>query len=250
MMGDRKLRGTLFCIALLVAGCSSPSGPTGQSTTDAPGPEPAPAATQAAPPALPPEANAASSTEPPPAATPVEPAPALPASAPSSPAAATAPPPSPAPKPVALNQPAPTPPAPSAPAAAPGTASAAPAAAVAPVAAAAPAKAVVDPGGPVAVAETKPGLKRVGSEKCGMCHDVQFESWEQTAHAARKPPLDCESCHGPGSGYGNMAVMKDPAKARAAGLVIPDRSFCSQCHKKGVTDDFLKRAHAHSDQAG
>ena len=44
--------------------------------------------------------------------------------------------------------------------------------------------------------------------------------------------------------------MKDTAKARAAGLVIPDRSFCSQCHLKGVTDELLKRAHAHEDDAG
>lgn len=78
-----------------------------------------------------------------------------------------------------------------------------------------------------------------------MCHEVQFDSWAKSAHAARKPPLDCEACHGPGSGYSPMAVMKDPAKARAAGLVMPDKSFCSQCHKKGVTDGFLKQAHAH-----
>jgi DnaJ-class molecular chaperone len=97
------------------------------------------------------------------------------------------------------------------------------------------------------VAATKPGLSRVGSDTCEMCHDVQFASWSQTKHASRKPPLDCESCHGPGSEYKTMAIMKDPAKARAAGLVIPDASFCANCHTKGVTADFLKQAHAHSD---
>lgn len=110
--------------------------------------------------------------------------------------------------------------------------------------------AAVDAGGPIAVTATKPGLSRVGSDKCDMCHEVQFASWAKTAHAARKPPLDCEGCHGPGSAYKTMAVMQDPAKARAAGLVIPDRSFCSQCHRTGWTDDLLKRAHAHDDQTG
>ena len=30
--------------------------------------------------------------------------------------------------------------------------------------------------------------------------------------------------------------MKDPAKAKAAGLVMPDKAFCGKCHKKGVDD--------------
>jgi DnaJ-class molecular chaperone len=100
------------------------------------------------------------------------------------------------------------------------------------------------------VAATKAGLSRVGSDTCETCHDVQFASWATSAHARRTPPLDCEDCHGPGSEYKTMSVMKDPAKARAAGLVIPDRSFCSQCHVKGATDDLLKRAHAHGDDGG
>jgi hypothetical protein len=102
-----------------------------------------------------------------------------------------------------------------------------------------------DPGGPVAVAATKPGLKRIGAEACGDCHDVQYESWSKGKHAARKPPLDCEDCHGPGSEYKPNSIMKDPDKARAAGLVMPDKAFCSKCHTSGVNDAFLKKAHAH-----
>jgi len=104
---------------------------------------------------------------------------------------------------------------------------------------------VVDPGGMIEVAATKPGLSRIGPEKCKMCHKVQFASWAETAHAARTPPLDCESCHGPGSEYKNLAIMKDPGKARSAGLVMPDGSFCSQCHRSGWTEEMLSRAHAH-----
>jgi hypothetical protein len=103
----------------------------------------------------------------------------------------------------------------------------------------------VDIGGPVAVEATKPGLTRIGSQKCKLCHKVQYTSWAKTAHGNRTPPLDCESCHGPGSEYKSLAIMKDSKKARAAGLVIPVRAFCSQCHTTGWSDDLLKRAHAH-----
>lgn len=247
MTAARRLRGIWVGIALLVVGCSSPSGPADTTSATPPSAGPEPAVTQAAAPAPLPEAPAASSTESPASPTAsAEPASAEPASAPAATAAASAPTSSTPPQPVVKSQPVPAPTAAAAPAPAPApTPVAAPAPATAP--APAPAPAIVDAGGPVAVAATKPGLSRVGSDTCEMCHDVQFASWSQTKHASRKPPLDCESCHGPGSEYKTMAIMKDPAKARAAGLVIPDASFCANCHTKGVTADFLKQAHAHSD---
>jgi hypothetical protein len=114
---------------------------------------------------------------------------------------------------------------------------------------AAPTKAAVattaDPGGVVKVTATKAGLTRIGAVKCKLCHQVQFASWAKTAHAARVPPLDCESCHGAGSEYKTLAIMKDPKKARAAGMVNPEAAFCARCHTGGVTDEFLKKAHAH-----
>ncbi len=103
----------------------------------------------------------------------------------------------------------------------------------------------VDIGGLVEVSATKPGLARIGAGKCKLCHKIQFDSWSKTAHAARTPPLDCESCHGPGSEYKSLAIMKDSRKARSAGLVIPVRSFCAKCHTNGWSDDLLKRTHAH-----
>ena len=116
------------------------------------------------------------------------------------------------------------------------------------VAAAAPLQAVnpvSDPGGEVAVKPTKAGLSRIGTASCKMCHKIQFVSWSDTAHGKRTPPLDCESCHGPGSEYKGIAIMKDPAKARAAGLVLPGPSFCATCHKRNWSDGMLKKAHAH-----
>ncbi len=104
---------------------------------------------------------------------------------------------------------------------------------------------ISDPGGEVAVKPTKAGLSRAGTASCKMCHKVQFASWSESAHAKRNPPLDCESCHGAGSEYKAMGVMKDPAKARAAGLVSPSPAFCTTCHKHNWNDGLLKKAHAH-----
>ena len=106
---------------------------------------------------------------------------------------------------------------------------------------------VVDPGGEIAVEATRPGLTRVGAAKCGVCHKLQYASWSETAHAKRQPPLDCESCHGAGSEYKSLSVMKDIEKAKAAGLVLPNATFCKTCHRQGWSDDLLQKAHAHKE---
>ncbi len=104
---------------------------------------------------------------------------------------------------------------------------------------------VADPGGEILVPAAKAGLTRVGADKCKLCHKVQHASWAASAHARRTPPLDCEGCHGPGSEYKALAVMKDPAKARAAGLVDPDAAFCGRCHRGKWDPSLLGKAHAH-----
>lgn len=114
-----------------------------------------------------------------------------------------------------------------------------------PAAPAASATNIVDPGGEVVVAATKPGLTRIGVDKCRVCHKVQHASWAASGHAKRTPPLDCEGCHGPGSEYKALAVMKDPKKARAAGLVDPDAAYCGKCHKGPWDPALLRKAHAH-----
>ncbi len=110
----------------------------------------------------------------------------------------------------------------------------------------APAKEAAKPAVRVEVAATKPGLTRIGVAGCKGCHKVQHDSWAAGAHAALDPPLDCESCHGPGSEYKALAIMKDPAEARAAGLVNPGKAFCTaSCHATGWQDGMLARAQAH-----
>ena len=92
---------------------------------------------------------------------------------------------------------------------------------------------------------TKAGLTRVGATACKMCHKIQYASWSETAHAKRMPPLECENCHGPGSEYKSIPVMKDLDRAKAAGLMLPTAAFCMTCHKRNWTDANLRKAHAH-----
>lgn len=233
-----------IAIALVAfASCRRP-----EAAPPAPEPPPAPADAPAAESAEPPAATAVPDAPPAavvPEATEPPPPPAVPGAAATKPKAAPAPTAAPpAPGPTAAPAPPPTAaPAPS-PTAAPAP-TAAPKAPPAPAAPVASAPKVVDPGGEVVVAATKPGLTRIGAEKCRVCHKVQHASWAASGHAKRNPPLDCEGCHGPGSEYKALAVMKDPKKARAAGLVDPDAAFCGKCHPGPWDPSLLAKAHAH-----
>jgi len=88
----------------------------------------------------------------------------------------------------------------------------------------------------------------VGAEKCAkMCHKVQYESWLKTKHATQEPKVDCENCHGAGSDYAKMSVMKDAAASKAAGLIAkPEKAHCTEkCHKANFKDEMLKNSHEH-----
>ncbi len=111
-------------------------------------------------------------------------------------------------------------------------------------------------------AEAAPASKHafVGADKCKMCHTKGdlFASWAASKHATaydklapeeqKKPEnqkyyttgaladgkvltgVQCEACHGAGADYKTMAIMKDPAKAKEAGLMMPDAKTCQGCH--------------------
>jgi hypothetical protein len=98
----------------------------------------------------------------------------------------------------------------------------------------------------------------VGVDKCKMCHKLQYDSWVAVAkhskalenakaskdpafapvclgcHATNKSEtamgVECEACHGPGSDYKALSIMKDKAKAIAAGLTVPTQATCEGCH--------------------
>jgi hypothetical protein len=86
----------------------------------------------------------------------------------------------------------------------------------------------------------------VGSAKCKMCHKVEFDSWAKTKHATAEPKAECETCHGNGGDYWKMSVMKDPAQAKAAGLIAkPEAAGCTaKCHKPAeFKDEMLGKVH-------
>ncbi len=101
------------------------------------------------------------------------------------------------------------------------------------------------------------GHTYIGADKCKICHKVEHTSWATTRHAKafdslkpeeqkkqeciechttgaknELPGVQCEACHGPGSDYKTMSVMKDKQKAIAAGLNIPTEKDCVRCHNK------------------
>ncbi len=100
---------------------------------------------------------------------------------------------------------------------------------------------MVEPAKPPAVPAVS-AHARVGPEKCLMCHRIQYNSWNESKHKAKG--LDCEGCHGHGADYKTIAVMKDLAAAKKAGLILPDVGFCKKCHPKADAS-FLPTAHAH-----
>jgi len=68
---------------------------------------------------------------------------------------------------------------------------------------------------------------------CIGCHTTGYEAGGYGAEGMAEADLGnvgCEACHGPGSEYKTMKVMKDPAAAKAAGLLIPTEATCTKCH--------------------
>ncbi|MFZ5433364.1 MAG: multiheme c-type cytochrome [Calditrichota bacterium] len=77
--------------------------------------------------------------------------------------------------------------------------------------------------------------------KCLKCHTTGYGEatgygYEGMDEAAASPEglgaVGCESCHGPGSEYKAMKVMKDRDAAVAAGMWIPTEATCKKCHNE------------------
>ncbi len=80
------------------------------------------------------------------------------------------------------------------------------------------------------------------SEKCLKCHVTAYEAPVEAK--AKTYSMDdgvqCEECHGPGSDYKSMKVMKDREAAMAAGLIIPDEQICLKCHIPEGNDFYVE----------
>ena len=72
------------------------------------------------------------------------------------------------------------------------------------------------------------------SDQCLSCHvtahAVDAKLKEETL--TMEEGVSCEQCHGPGSAYKKMTLMKDREKAIANGLIIPTEETCLQCHNE------------------
>jgi hypothetical protein len=73
------------------------------------------------------------------------------------------------------------------------------------------------------------------NEKCLKCHTTGYgvggyDAMKELQDPEKLGAVGCEACHGPGSEYKSLTVMKDKTKAVAAGLIIPDAKTCTRCH--------------------
>jgi nitrate/TMAO reductase-like tetraheme cytochrome c subunit len=70
------------------------------------------------------------------------------------------------------------------------------------------------------------------ADECLRCHVTGngAPAAKLTEKYKKEEGVSCESCHGPGGDYWKMDVMKDMAKATAAGLVMPTEETCKGCH--------------------
>lgn len=79
------------------------------------------------------------------------------------------------------------------------------------------------------------------SDKCYKCHATGFGAatgYKAGSEAGEKlAGVQCEACHGPGSDYKKMNVMKDKNLSAAAGLIMPKPEACAACHNNSHHKD-------------
>jgi|SRR5690349_8380656 len=70
--------------------------------------------------------------------------------------------------------------------------------------------------------------------QCVKCHTIgkEIDPAEMESTFNKEDGVQCETCHGPGSEYKKLAIMKDRQKAVENGLIIHNEgeSFCTGCH--------------------
>lgn len=92
--------------------------------------------------------------------------------------------------------------------------------------------------------EAKAVAKKMGiddpqkSDKCLVCHVTGYGKDKSMFASSFKMEegVGCEACHGPGSEYKSMKVMKGiykgELKAEDYGLLMPDENHCKTCHNE------------------
>lgn len=73
--------------------------------------------------------------------------------------------------------------------------------------------------------------------KCLKCHTTMGQTDPKLQYSlTKKEAVGCESCHGPGSDYKSMSIMKNREKAVAKGLIVPEEKVCKACHNADSPD--------------
>ena len=69
--------------------------------------------------------------------------------------------------------------------------------------------------------------------KCLKCHSTyEAAGAAYCASILATEGVSCESCHGPGSAYKEIPLMRDQKQAVDNGLLIPDAKLCQKCHNE------------------
>ena len=95
----------------------------------------------------------------------------------------------------------------------------------------------------LATPEAKEAAKKAGvagdpqkAKECLVCHVTAFEAPAANKEASLtvEEGVSCEACHGPGSEYKSMKVMKaitaGTTKGADVGLIEPTKEVCVKCH--------------------
>ena len=67
-------------------------------------------------------------------------------------------------------------------------------------------------------------------QKCLKCHSTAAVNADLNQTITAEEGVSCESCHGPGSAYKTLTIMKSREQSVAKGLIIPDEKVCKKCH--------------------
>ena len=68
-------------------------------------------------------------------------------------------------------------------------------------------------------------------KKCLKCHSTFHSADAKLMRGIKENEgVSCESCHGPGSKYKSMTIMKNRQKAIDNGMVVPNEVVCKKCH--------------------
>ena len=70
------------------------------------------------------------------------------------------------------------------------------------------------------------------SGECLSCHITEYDASNIEDSYVPNLGIQCESCHGPGSDYKNLRIMRDREQAIINGLIIPDEQTCLRCHNE------------------